>query len=299
MKNYHVIAAVVTRNRLDLLKRCLRFLDQQTYPLSEILVINNGSSDDTLNFLKKNNYSFINQNNLGSAGGWNSAIKYFLETNHDYIWLMDDDGFPDKNALFSLLKNFKPQYSCLSSTVVQENNIKKFVFPMSLLLKNGEPRFLSFKRKEKYLDKIFIDKETYNYAHLFNGALIDKIAIKKIGNVNLNYFISGDELDYYYRLKSVGQVKTLKSALHYHPNVENRKFSEIWIYYYLKNTLIINKKYRNLVFLRNFATILRLLERVMTKNGLIFFFKFLFSKKIFIFFKAIKRGIEGKLEKDF
>lgn len=298
MKNPKVLAAVITRNRVKLLKRCLNFLNKQSYKLSEILIVNNESSDGTSSFLENENYSAINQKNLGSAGGWNSAINYFLNTDCDFIWLMDDDGFPDEEALFNLINNFKPNYSCLSSVVVQENNYDKFVFPMSLL-KDGEPKFISIKRKEKFLKNIFKDNETYDYAHLFNGALINKNTILKIGNVNLNYFVSGDELDYYYRLKTVGDVKSLKTSLHYHPDVENRKFSEIWIYYYLKNTIIINKKYRDLIFLRNLAVVLKVFERIISKNGVMFFFKFFFTKKILIFIKAIYRGLSGKLERDF
>ena len=41
----------------------------------------------------------INQDNLGSSGGWRRAIKYAIDNGFDYVWMMDDDGFPDKFAL--------------------------------------------------------------------------------------------------------------------------------------------------------------------------------------------------------
>jgi rhamnopyranosyl-N-acetylglucosaminyl-diphospho-decaprenol beta-1,3/1,4-galactofuranosyltransferase len=293
-----ILAAVVTRNRIELLKRCINHLVDQSYKLSEILIINNDSSDGTLEFLKNQNYTYINQVNSGSAGGWNSAIKYFLKKNYDYIWLMDDDGYPDQHALNNLLDNYKTSMSCLSSVVVQENNPERFVFPMSIL-KNDEPILISIKRKEKFLKKIFNDKNTYNYAHLFNGALIHKNTILKIGNVEKKYFISGDDLDYYYRLKKVGTVTTLVTAIHYHPNVDNRKCSMIWIYYYVKNSIIVNNKYTKLKILRNFLIILRSFEKILTKNGIKFFFHFFFSTKLFIFLKAIYRGFSNKLDHDY
>ena len=50
-----ILAAVVTHNRCDLLKRCINHLEQQTRVPDEILVVDNGSSDDTIDFLKKKN----------------------------------------------------------------------------------------------------------------------------------------------------------------------------------------------------------------------------------------------------
>ena len=47
----------------------------------------------------------ITQENLDSAGGWSRAIKFALENNFDFIWLMDDDGYPDSRAL-EVLTNF-------------------------------------------------------------------------------------------------------------------------------------------------------------------------------------------------
>ena len=48
-----ILAAVVTHNRCDLLKRCINHLEQQTRVPDEVLVVDNGSSDDTIDFLKK------------------------------------------------------------------------------------------------------------------------------------------------------------------------------------------------------------------------------------------------------
>ena len=63
------ITVVVTYNRCQLLKRCLKKIIEQSIPPEEILVINNGSTDDTRNVLKKLKIKTINQDNVGSAGG--------------------------------------------------------------------------------------------------------------------------------------------------------------------------------------------------------------------------------------
>ena len=40
-----ILAAIVTYNRLDLLKRCIQHIDQQTRKVDDLIVINNSSSD--------------------------------------------------------------------------------------------------------------------------------------------------------------------------------------------------------------------------------------------------------------
>ena len=55
----------------------------------------------------------------------------------------------------------------------------------------------------------------------------------------------GDEVDYFYRLSSVGKISTFFDAKHYHPDVSLRKLDNKKIYFYLRNSIILNKKYFN------------------------------------------------------
>ena len=105
-----VLTVVVTHNRSKLLDRCLDAINKQSDPTQDLLVINNGSTDDTEELLTKKNIWFITQENVGSAGGWHSGIKIGLEKGYDACWLMDDDGYPHEQALKNLKLNFKQFY---------------------------------------------------------------------------------------------------------------------------------------------------------------------------------------------
>jgi len=48
-----ILTALITFNRLDLLKRCLKAIENQTFKNNDILVINNSSTDGTEIYLKK------------------------------------------------------------------------------------------------------------------------------------------------------------------------------------------------------------------------------------------------------
>lgn len=57
---------VVTYNRLSLLKEVIDSLRKQTYESRDIIVVNNGSTDDTPNWLKEqNDIKTITQRNVG------------------------------------------------------------------------------------------------------------------------------------------------------------------------------------------------------------------------------------------
>lgn len=293
-----ILAVVVTHNRKTLLKRCLDNLKLQSRQPDDILVIDNGSSDGTQAFLDANNIQYIKQENLGSAGGWYCGINYGLKNNYDLCWLMDDDGFPEKNSLNLLEEKYDKKYSCLSSLVVDEKMKKKLVFPMPILNKNGFPTIKFFNRKLYSIDSFSNSEEIYPFAHLFNGALISMDAVRKIGNINKDYFIMGDEVDYFFRLKKAGYVGTLLQAIHYHPDVSFRPYSGVKIYYLLKNTIINHNKYFDYSLIRNLALIYVLLYRVYKRNGARYFLSTIFAKNFF-FFKAIYAGTRNIISKDF
>jgi len=102
---------VITYNAKDDLKECLASLENQNYNEKEILVINDASTDDTLNFLKhyKTQTSMemtviSNERNLGVAGARNVGIQH---AGGDIIAFMDSDCVADPNWVLELVKEFK------------------------------------------------------------------------------------------------------------------------------------------------------------------------------------------------
>ena len=77
--------------------------------------------------------------NKGIGGAMKTGIKYAIEKKFDAIWLMDDDGYPDRYSLEILKKSINREMSCLSSIVVKENNPEEFVFPYPILNENNQP----------------------------------------------------------------------------------------------------------------------------------------------------------------
>ena len=134
-----VLTVVVTPNRSKLLERCLDAINLQSDPTQDLLVINNGSTDDTEEILSKKNIWFITQENVGSAGGWHTGLKIGLDKGYDACWLMDDDSYPHEQALKNLKLNFNQVIEFLSSVVLKEDINSEIVFPFQVFSINSMP----------------------------------------------------------------------------------------------------------------------------------------------------------------
>jgi rhamnopyranosyl-N-acetylglucosaminyl-diphospho-decaprenol beta-1,3/1,4-galactofuranosyltransferase len=296
-----IVAAVVTYNRRELLGRCIDHVRSQTRAPDKIIIINNSSTDGTEDMLRARGVAFITQENTGSAGGWRRSIQYATDEEYDSVWLMDDDGFPHAGALAALESAMAPDVACASSVVLQENRPAHFVFPMPILNDSGEPVIFGLPRKIESLEELRrrAPEGVYPFAHLFNGALISIQAARKIGNVNQDYFLYGEEVDYFCRLRSAGKVMSVLDAVQFHPDVRRRPFTPVKFYYYLKNALILNALYFGRTPLRNLLAVAAVLGRTAKRNGLVTALGYLFGGHAPVLYRAIARGLRGQIGKDF
>lgn len=229
-----VIAVVVTYNRQELLSECITALRNQTRRVDKILVINNGSNDNTENWLnRQEDIDSVTQNNIGSGGGFNTGIKLAYERGFDWIWLMDDDGYPKENALENLLEGDKEELCLRNCAVINKDDKKSFVW------KTG-----NYSNIEEVKDPII-----KNFAHPFNGTLLHKKIVEKVGLPKADLFIWGDETEYYHRIISKNKIPfyTKANSIHYHPASAysyktDWNYNNNWkMYYYVRNRFYILK----------------------------------------------------------
>lgn len=218
MKN---IAVIVTYNRCALLKENLFMLEKQTKQLDKILIIDNCSNDGTQENVKETfknsklniDYRYMKEN-YGGAGGFYYGVKYAVEEGADFIWLMDDDGRPFDKFTFERIYNE-------AINLYKNNNL---IFLNSLVTYNGTDLSFGFDQKiEKGKQLKNIEKEKngnllYNKVNPFNGTLISKELVEKIGYPRKEFFISRDETDYMNRSKMAGATTaTVMNSIYFHP----------------------------------------------------------------------------------
>ncbi len=93
-----VTVLIPTFNRGDFLAECLDSIQSQTLPPSQIIVVNDGSTDHTLEVLKpyRDRIEYIETPQLGKPAALNAGLE---RVTGDYLWIFDDDDVALPEAL--------------------------------------------------------------------------------------------------------------------------------------------------------------------------------------------------------
>lgn len=121
---------IINYNGLNLIKKFIPTIITNSSNCN-IYVIDNNSTDDSVNYIK-NNFSNINiinnSSNLGYAGGYNEGIKKIDEDL--LIFLNNDATFLDENSLYNLVKVFKEnsEIKVAQPKIIDFTNQEKFEY---------------------------------------------------------------------------------------------------------------------------------------------------------------------------
>lgn len=97
---------------------CLASLQRQDYPFFNLLVVDNGSTDGSVDQIKRAVPSvelLQTGANLGFGGGCNAGIRHALSRGADYVWLINSDSTADPRALSELVR--KADQNCRLGSV--------------------------------------------------------------------------------------------------------------------------------------------------------------------------------------
>ena len=204
MKKDSVIAIVVTYNRKILLEECLNAIFHQTISVGKVILIDNASTDGTKEYLDEkgilsdNRLCYIKkETNTGGSGGFYEGLKLARETEHGWIWLMDDDTIPQADCLENLIaaKDFLLQQgekvSFLASSVF--GTAQEF---MNVPVVNNKPSANGYQYWYKFLKNGLLNIRCATFVSL----LINMKAVRKCGLPCRDYFIWGDDTEYTTRL---------------------------------------------------------------------------------------------------
>lgn len=309
-------AVVVTFNREIQLMDCLDAILSQTQAPSHLVIIDNHSNEKTPQKLLENGFitklpaevsnedliykaivysktdisipipvSYVRKfENDGGAGGFYAGMKHAYDMGVEYLWLMDDDGVPEHNQLEQLISgSIKFGIFYINALVTSINNSKDLAFSLG-----------DFKSTEDAKKNELIE----NLINPFNGTLIHRSVIEKIGMIKREMFIWGDETEYTNRVRKNGfRIGTFTNAIHRHP-VMKGKFDTVLPFYsgikiVVKPEYFSKHYYRNLGYNQtNYAS-----KRATAINFYLYVFYFLTRFK----FKELQKFItffnDGKANK--
>ena len=260
-----VAAVVVTYNRLELLKQVINGLLNQTLKPNKIIVVNNNSTDGTLNWLEamskeQPQITFITQENTGSSGGQYTGTKTAFEMGYEWIWIMDDDVVAANDCLENLMLYCKSDV--VAAPLRIGNDGKIFV---------NDTAEINLKNPFKGMHKRFLSKSDYLQSKIipvdvvtFEGPIFHYSMFEKAGFPDKKFFIYADDTEFSIRLGKYGIrfVIIQKSVLNRLLPVPSKIDFDDWKFYYIyRNHTAIDTLYGNLP-VRLFRSLLRVLSRI-------------------------------------
>src|ERR1700722_2884157 len=98
MSSSSICAIIPTYNRSGMLRARFDSILAQSRPMQEIIVVNDGSTDDTENVVKSygDRVKLISKTNGGKSSALNSALA---RCTADYIWIFDDDDIAAPDSI--------------------------------------------------------------------------------------------------------------------------------------------------------------------------------------------------------
>ena len=215
-----IVAVAVTFNRRNLVTRLVTETGRGTVLPDEILVVDNASTDDTVEALRALEspvpLTVVELGrNTGGAGGFHAGLAAALERGADLVWMMDDDGTPASDCL-ELLLSHMTDHDFVGPAVVAEQDESRLCFPIRL---PGRSRVV---HKMADVEAAAVDGLVADVVIPFNGVLLTRDLVERIGLVREEFFIWGDDVEYLWRARRAGaRIATVSAARFRHPATDD------------------------------------------------------------------------------
>ena len=243
----HVLIIIVTWNKQEYLHRLLNSIQQISYPNFTVLIVDNGSTDNTAEIIKRFEFAIHKRmpENLGGAGGFNVGLRFAMEEDYPYVWLLDDDTEVDREALTKLVTFY----------LSRKNNNIGFLGSRINLLQHKEIIQEAGGRLDIRSADILLnchleakaEKQVYKVDVVPACSLFtSREVIKQVGLINPSFFITCDDIEWSLRTKHKGFDNfVISDAVIYHNFIwaGDKLFDSFRIYYHIRNFLQVLQHY--------------------------------------------------------
>lgn len=256
MNNFpKVFIIILNYNGKDTIKQCLGSAFQLDYPNLEVVMVDNDSSDGSLELAKEffpRAHFIKNEKNIGFAAGNNIGIRFALEKMADYIFLLNNDAVIKEDTVSKLVNVAEREGSIgIVGPIVYKDNSDTIWFA------GGKLNWITMRASHVY--EIFSDSP-YKTQYVSGCAiLIKKEVFKKIGLLDERFFLYYEDADFCIRASRSGLYSLVvpnASAFHFEKSEGDKKAKTYWLVlsglsFFKKNTSLFLKPWINLyIFLR-------------------------------------------------
>ncbi len=249
-------------NRQKQLENCLNSIINSNYKIIELIIIDNGSNDNTADYLSRltneNIKTIFNNQNLGLAHARNQGIS---ASKGEYILFVDDDNVIDKSMITTLLQFFKEHKMAgiVTPKTLYKDNPKKIWF-------YGANINMYTSKAEFFYSNVIDNEDSVNHEIKINCVhncfMVRKDLFDKVGIFDNKLFVSYTEFDLCMKAKKHYEIYVCGNAKCYHDRlttdrkntVESFGFTNPYrVYYLIRNRGVIAKKYASLFQLMIFS----------------------------------------------
>ena len=242
-------AVVVTYNRLDKLKKALAAYENSTILPEYLVVVDNHSDDGTAEYLdvwKSTGPAEMKKEvitlpeNTGGSGGFYTALKRAAELPAEWIWVADDDAYPERDCLEKLAAYRKAHPSeriaALCASVLTDGKVdtwhrRTLGKTVGIIRERLVPA-------EAYIEPFRID------LYSFVGTLLRKSALKQAGLPNKDFFIAYDDSEHSLRVRKTGKIICVPEARVIHDTIDADPDRITWKKYYaVRNKIYSYRKH--------------------------------------------------------
>lgn len=248
VKSIYVI--ILNYNHLEDLKETIASFLIQDYPAMQLIVSDNGSSDDTLKWVKKNHPEIVcieNGANLGWAEGNNVGIRYALQQKADYILLANNDlSFDEPTVITSLLGAYD-EIPNLGMIGPSENSF----FDRTTIVNQGwimYPKVKPVFNKYRLLNKPIELADKYKIIDNVSGSfmIVKREVFEEIGLIDSKLFLYAEDADFSIRAWIKGWVSAVNKEVTIYHKISSTSGinSPLKIYYKTRNLIYLTRKNR-------------------------------------------------------
>jgi len=198
MKNPFISIIIVNFNGKKWLEKCLTSIYSQSYINFEVIFVDNGSNDGSIEFVKNNFPKTLiieNKTNLGFAEGNNTGCK---KAKGEYILLINNDTYAEKNFIKNFIEAFNkiPNLACAQSKIVLMGNPEKLDMVGAYWT---DLAFLYYYGYGKNANSSKYNKPMPFFSNKGASMLIKKEVIDKIGLFDEDFINYYEETDFCHR----------------------------------------------------------------------------------------------------
>ncbi len=106
-----VLVIVLNWNGGEVTRRCVEQVRRQSHHAVDLLVVDNDSTDGSREWLAdevlREDEILALPVNLGFTGGMNAGLHVAMEQSYEYVWLLNNDAFPEPDCLARLVKEME------------------------------------------------------------------------------------------------------------------------------------------------------------------------------------------------